>query len=104
MWGMGLAKSPRGLDGGWSCKLLRVMSGTPMIIPTGVLALRADKRSVSVRAAPILAAARCPGYWWECRTSARDSLTRSLAWPLLPPSLRPRQHLTGLALSGARQH
>jgi len=36
-----------------------------------LLALRADKQSVSVRAAPPLGTAPCPGYWWECRQEAR---------------------------------
>ena len=67
---------------------------TPMIITTGVLALRTDKRSVSVRAAPILAAARCPGYWWECRQEARV---------LGLSACGPRQPLDGAALAGARQ-
>ena len=58
-----------------------------------LLALRAEKKGY-VRAAPILAAAPCLGYWWECLQEARVLGLR----PAGRASL-----LTGLALSGARQ-
>ena len=46
---------------------------------------------MSVRAAPILAAARCPGYWWECLQEARV---------LGLSACGPRQPLDGAAPAG----